>query len=402
MHTSDSANAEAEFRDALAIYQKLADDIPAVTEFRSRLADSHHGLGWSMSEVGKPVEAEAEYRKALAIQQKLADDNPAVTEFRSRLADCHHNLGVLLFASGKSSEAEGEHRSALAIQQKLADENPAVIEFQNRLALSHSRLGWLLTNTGKSSQALSEYRTGMALQQTLADKHPMIPGLQLELAFSLGEIGRHLARAGNTVEAIRYYRRSEAILQKVAGAGSSTTDNEDRLADCRTCIADLLRRLGRLDEALAACKSALTTREQIFAAHPELPFCRANLGETYLRLGQIRGYMGNLSDAATALRRACERFDAIKSLDGNSAFFRACCHAGLAGLAGRPGSGISAAEGKDQAEQAIAGLCQAASLGYRDPDSYRTESALDPLRKREDFKKLFEELELKPPSKPEN
>ena len=94
-------NAEAEFREALALYQKLADDIPAVTDFRSRLADSHHGLGWSMADANKPVEAEAEYRKALAIQQKLADDNPAVAEFRSRLADCHHNLGELLLASGK-------------------------------------------------------------------------------------------------------------------------------------------------------------------------------------------------------------------------------------------------------------------------------------------------------------
>ena len=35
-----------------------------------------------LSEQGKPAEAEAEYRKALAIWQKLADDNPAVTEFR--------------------------------------------------------------------------------------------------------------------------------------------------------------------------------------------------------------------------------------------------------------------------------------------------------------------------------
>ena len=35
---------------------------------------------------GKPAEAEAEFRKGLAIQQKLADDNPAVTDFRSSLA----------------------------------------------------------------------------------------------------------------------------------------------------------------------------------------------------------------------------------------------------------------------------------------------------------------------------
>jgi tetratricopeptide (TPR) repeat protein len=401
MHTSDPSNAEAEFREALALYQKLADDIPAVTDFRSRLADSHHGLGWSLADCNKPVEAEAEYRKALAIQQKLADDNPAIADFRSRLADCRHNLATLLFNSGKLSEAEAEHRSALAIQQKLADDNPAIIEFRNRLALSHSRLGWLLSSAGKSSEALSEYRKGVALQQRLADEHPTITGVQAELAFSLGEVGHHLAQVGNTVEAIGYYRRQEAIGQKLTETGSPTPDNEDRLADCRTNIADLLRRSGKLDEALAICKNALTVRERLVAAHPEFPLYRANLGETYLRLGQIRREMGKLMDAATALRRACEHYDAIKSLAEINTFFRACSHASLSGLGGVAGSGVSSPEGDDHARKAISILRQAVWLGYRDPDPYRTESALDPLREREDFKKLVAGLEKKNPPKNE-
>ena len=40
----------------------------------------------------------------------------------------------------------------------------------------------------------------------------------------------------------------------------------------------------------------------------------------------------------------------------------------------------------------MAGLRQAVSLGYRDPDSYRTESALDPLRNRPDFQALMMDL----------
>ncbi len=401
MRMGDTSNAEAEFRQALALYQKLADDIPAVTDFRSRLADSHHGLGWSMADANRPVEAEAEYRKALAIQQKLADDNPAVAEFRSRLADCHHNLGVLLLASGRFLEAEAEQRSALAIQQKLVDDNPALIEFRNRLALTHSRLGWELSSAGKSSEALSEYRKGLALQQRLADDRPMIAGMEVELAFSLGEIGRHLAQAGNTAEAIDYYRRQEAIGKKLTATGLSTPDNEDRLADCRTNIADLLRRLGKLDEALAECQNALTVRERLVAAHPESPDYRANLGETYLRLGQIRRNMGNLSDAATALRRACEHYDAIKSLAGNCTFFRACCHAGMTGLGSQPGSSVSSAEGDDHAQKAMSVLRQAVSLGYRNPVWYRTESALDPIRERDDFKKLLAELQQHSRATPE-
>ena len=68
--------------------QKLADENPAVAEFRRDLATSHMYLGNVLSLTGKPAEAEAELRTALAIYRELADENPAVTAFRSNLAVC--------------------------------------------------------------------------------------------------------------------------------------------------------------------------------------------------------------------------------------------------------------------------------------------------------------------------
>ena len=53
---------------------------------------------------------------------------------------------------------------------------------------------------------------------------------------------------------------------------------------------------------------------------------------------------------------------------------------------------MSAAEGKAEAAQAMALLRKAVDMGYRDTSAFRTDSALDPLREREDFKKLLTEL----------
>ena len=75
-------------------------------------------------------------------------------------------------------------------------------------------------------------------------------------------------------------------------------------------------------------------------------------------------------------------------------FFLACAHACLTGLAGRPGSGMSAAEGADQAEEAMAALRRAAAMGYRNPEAYRPESALNPLRGRDDFRLLMMDLAM--------
>ena len=72
---------------------------------------------------GAPAEAEAECRTGLTILQKLVDENPAVTDFRSLLAIAHSNLGSLLLQRGEPVAAEAESRTALAILQQLADEH---------------------------------------------------------------------------------------------------------------------------------------------------------------------------------------------------------------------------------------------------------------------------------------
>ena len=85
----------------------------------------------------------------MAIKQKLADDNPAVTEFRNDLALSHRNLGEVLSQTGRAAESEAEHRKAMTIYQKLAEENPTVADYRGNLADSHSSLAILLHQTGR-------------------------------------------------------------------------------------------------------------------------------------------------------------------------------------------------------------------------------------------------------------
>ena len=399
--TGKPREAEAEYRTAIAIQQKLAYENPTVTEIHSSLAGSRNNLGLVLSATGKSREAEAEFRKAIAIQQKLVDDNPSVTDFRSNVADSHADFGWALSAAGKLSEAEAEYRKAIAIQQKLADDNPVVIQFRGSLAGSHNSLGLLLSRKDKSSEAETEYRKALALRQKLADDYPAVTSYQRNLADSLLTIGWLLAQTGKTGEAIGYNMQEEGIRQKLADAASATPADRDSLANCQTNIADVLRRSRKLDEALAACTRAVAVREPLVQAHADVSDYRAGLGETYLRLGQVRYDQVNLAEAAAGFSRACALYEGVKSLSGEHTFLLACCRAGLAALAGRPGSGISLAEGANHAEKAISLLRQAVANGYRKPDAYRTDTALDPLRKREDFKKLIDELEKPSPAKPE-
>ena len=47
-----------------------------------------------------------------------------------------------------------------------------------------------------------------------------------------------------------------------------------------------------------------------------------------------------------------------------------------------------------EADQAMALLKKAADMGYRSPDTYRGETALDPLRDRPDFKQFMMDLAM--------
>ncbi len=116
--------------------------------------------------------------------------------------------------------------------------------------------------------------------------------------------------------------------------------------------------------------------------------------------GLARRDLGDPAGAAADARRALRLFEGLPSRSGEQWFETACCRAALAGLAGSEGSGVSAAEAKDEADQAMALLRKTVDMGYRSSGAFRTESALDPLRNREDFKKLVEELEKPSPDKP--
>jgi eukaryotic-like serine/threonine-protein kinase len=79
-------------------------------------------------------------------------------------------------------------------------------------------------------------------------------------------------------------------------------------------------------------------------------------------------------------------------------FELACCHAALAGLAGRAGSGVSAAEAEAEAAKAMEWLRRTVAMGYRNANELGIESALESLRSCDDFQRLMMDVVF--PSEP--
>ena len=154
----------------------------------------------------------------------------------------------------------------------------------------------------------------------------------------------------------------------------------------------LLRRSGKPGQAVEKCERPLEVRKPLIKAHPEVPWYRPGLGETYLRLGQVRCDMEDVAAAAAAWKRG------VRTLRRNQVT-RRTAHVPASLLQCRPGGtrgpiglGNALRGGGKPAEEAMTQLRRAVSMGYRNTDAYRTESALDPLRNRPDFQALMMDL----------
>ncbi len=395
-----SSESEAAFREAMAIKQKLVDDNPAVTEFRHDLALSHRNLGEVLSQVGRAAESEVEYRKAMTIYQKLAEENPTVSEFRGNLADSHSSLAVLLHQTDRPAESQAEFQNAMAIRQKLADDNPAVTKLQSDLARSRHNLGYLLSESGKQGAAEVEYRKSMAIYQKLADLAPSVTGLRAELANNHLDLGVLLSETSRPAESEAEQRKAIALYEKLSAGDPKAPGHRVGLAGALYNLGDVIRALGRTAEAREHYERAIAIHETLVKENPN-PWYRSLLAHSLRRRGLARRELGDVAGGAADTRRALSLYDGLASRSGEERFETACCRAALAALAGGNGAGVSPAEGKAEADQAMALLEKAVGVGFRNATVFRTEPALGPLREREVFKKLLEELETKSPAKTE-
>jgi eukaryotic-like serine/threonine-protein kinase len=393
-NTGRSFEAETEYRSAVAIGRKLVEDHPAVADFGSILGTSYDGLGLLLAETGRSSEAEVEYRSALAIEQKVADEYPTVTRFGANLAISHYNFGLLLADSGRSSEAEAQHRAALAILKKLADDNPTVTEFRDALARNHSTLGLLLMAAGRTTEAEAEHRAALAILQKLADDNPTVTGFRNGLAMSYNNLADLLTTTHRLAEAEAGFRNALAIWQKLHDEHPVVTSYRGNLAAAGVNLADVELALGHHVAARSEADRAVALLESLLEQEPRSSFYRGVLGGALVRRGQARRASGDSASAASDWRRMVVTFEAMPPRSSQMAFLEGCGHAMLADVAGRAGSGVSAAEGPIEAERAIGILRQAVRTGFRDPDAYRSESALAPLRERDDFRLLMMDLEM--------
>jgi non-specific serine/threonine protein kinase/serine/threonine-protein kinase len=222
----DYEAAERLYQQALVIWEA------AYGENHADVAKGLNNLGLLYHQLERVDEAEVHYRRAIAIYEKvLGPDHP-------RLATAINNLALLYEFEGRFDEAAPLYERALAIREKaVGRDHPDVAQTVNNLAN-------LYRKQGDFARAEPLYRRALAIrEQTFGPEHP-------DVAWTLRDLGVLISERGDPAEALSYLERALEIFRRAHGP------DHPELESFYGDYADILERLGRVEEAGAAAAEA--------------------------------------------------------------------------------------------------------------------------------------------------
>jgi tetratricopeptide (TPR) repeat protein len=392
-----TAEAEQAAAEARRLYEGLAAEFPDLPEYRHGLAETHAALGHVYNLTGRFDLAERAYRDTLALSAELVRQFPDRTAYRESLVKAHRSLGM--FASRRDPPACERHlRQALEHAAALVRAQPNTAEWECLLAAVHAHLGNLLFSTNRLGEAADELESARRLLEpagrappTAAQEYPQVRALTLVYR------GAVAARQGRPAEAEPLLRDGVAAFEELVRNTPNYFPYRFFLQTGYTFLAPLYEKGGRPAQAEAVWQKSVECMEQtarlfpIFAAFTAVAADDARLQQWLiaLRRGEHVSVMAEVG-----------RLEGRKDLVGPQAYNLACV-AALASAAA--GSDARLAEGYARRAMALLGRAEAAGY-FRQPGALqharKTDTDLDPLRQRSDFREFMSRLEKAAPPSP--
>jgi tetratricopeptide (TPR) repeat protein len=440
VETRGHQEAEKDFDQALSIQKQLADDFRDRPEFRRHLATSYSNRGKLLYTTGQRKESEEAYDQAVAIQKQLAADFRSRPEFRQDLANSHINRGILLFGYDRWKEAEQDYNQALNIRKQLVAEFPLRPEFRQDLAGSHQTRAFLLMATRRREQAEQDYDKAVNIYKQLAADFPLRPELRQGLAKGHLSRGQLRSAAGRRKDAEKDYDQALSIQKQLVAEFPTRHSFRHELVTSHLSRGMLRSRMDQRKEAEQDYDQALSIQKQALVDFPKQPDRHNDLADICLNLASIHNRHGDWAAAKRLLLEGRPHHLAALQANPHHSSYRMYyrnhlkllipVHAALL----EPADAIRTAETmRDLGWNPPSDACEAAcflsrcipivakhdklddkqrkeavqfygdaamkmlregvSKGWKDVEPMKKDPNLDPLRQRDDFKKLFEEVQ---------
>ena len=149
--------AQAAYRENLAISRRLAEQDPSNAGWQRELAVAHSRVGGVLQTQGKLTEP-------MGVFGGLGD-HPAAGRRRTRASGWQSGFGGGAQPRGRGAGGAGQADGGeaafgedLAISRRLAEQDPSNAGWQSGLAAAHNRVGGVLEAQGKLTEAQAAFR----------------------------------------------------------------------------------------------------------------------------------------------------------------------------------------------------------------------------------------------------
>jgi eukaryotic-like serine/threonine-protein kinase len=216
-YQTDQRTANAAYRQAIAIRQRLADEHPTEPRFRMALSRSFNGL--AISDRG-PAQLDA-YRRSLELRLKLAGEIPEDADLLHGLSESFLNLGIVLRQNGHQAESLELARRSIEYGRAGLARRPHDREFATDLAASYTEAANGAWQIGSREETLSISADGIAYIRKLSAENPDLPSYRGLLANMLAAHAQYCEILGRTVEAISFGKQAAETFESIPDSDRS-------------------------------------------------------------------------------------------------------------------------------------------------------------------------------------
>jgi serine/threonine-protein kinase len=307
-HLGQVKSARAHIQEGLATLEELSKELADNTRVKHEIATAHAQLSYLEWENGQMRLAVEVGELAVRQLKELRSDPGSGPQVEFEWLSAKDILAQSYFGDGRFKEAEKLFLEVRTGFQRLAGQSSAE-EVHYRLAASRHNLAECYERLHRVPEAIAEFRKTLDVQQKLMDDHPHVPRFRRDHGNTLMHLGTTLLETEALTESGKVLTQAGEVFDRLRKEFPSIAHYAVLEAAARHNLGALLWRTNRLPEAEKAFRESIQLLEKEKDRTGELTSrARADLANSYSRLGGTQQSQGKLAEAEKSLRRACELF----------------------------------------------------------------------------------------------
>jgi serine/threonine protein kinase len=256
----------AQCEDALAFYQGVfagADDIDP--EIRLDAARAYQRAAKIQTLLSRGTDAVHSYGRAIDLVEGLPPEQRDRPDTQDLLASCYGDRGL---TASRPADRERGIGKALAIRRRLVQEQPDDPGRQSALAVSEHQMGQVLLNAYRWADAETHVGRAVAIRERLIQKYPREERYQEVLAGDYVNLGMVYGNLRREAEAAAVHEKLESLLRPLIARRPEDVQIRLTLASAKINWALGLLSKSQAKAGVAQCTEAVELAEAALRREP--------------------------------------------------------------------------------------------------------------------------------------